>query len=49
MNANASSFTYIVESIDMWHGTLGHVKFASIRKLKELRISNANKSHGTGE
>ena len=49
MNANTSSFAYIIESIDMWHGRLGHVNFASIRKLKDLKLINACESHETGK
>lgn len=50
MNASVSSYAYIVESIDMWHGRLGdHVNFASIRKHKELRLINSSKSYETSK
>ena len=49
MNANTSSSAYIIESIDMWHGRLGHVNFASIKKLKDVKIINACESHETGK
>ena len=49
INANAFSFAYIVESIDLWHGRLRHVNFASIKKLKDLKLINARESHETGE
>ena len=49
MNANTSSFAYIIESIDLWHGRLGHVNFASIRKHKDLKLINACESHETGK
>ncbi|KAA0035615.1 ty1-copia retrotransposon protein [Cucumis melo var. makuwa] len=45
MNANVSSFAYIVESVDLWHGRLEHLNFASIRKLKDLRLIHASESH----
>ena len=49
MNANTSSFAYIIESIDLWHGRLGHANFASIRKLKNLKLINACESHENGK
>ncbi|KAA0041580.1 ty1-copia retrotransposon protein [Cucumis melo var. makuwa] len=49
MNANASSSTYLIESANLWHGRLGHVNFASIRKLKDLRLINTSESHETGK
>ncbi|KAA0052337.1 ty1-copia retrotransposon protein [Cucumis melo var. makuwa] len=45
MNANASSSVYMIESVNLWHGRLGHVNFASIRKLKDLRLINTYESH----
>lgn len=47
MNASTYSFTYIVESLDMWHGRLGHVNIASIRKIKELKLINASEAYET--
>ncbi|KAA0042080.1 ty1-copia retrotransposon protein [Cucumis melo var. makuwa] len=49
MNANASSSAYVIESANLWHGRLGHVNFASIRKLKDLRLINTSESHETGK
>ena len=49
MNANVSSSAYITESIDLWHGRLGHANFASIRKLKDLKLINACELHETGK
>ena len=49
MNANVSSSAYIVESVDLWHGKLGHVNFASIKKLKNSRLINASKLHEIGK
>ena len=37
MNGNASSSAYIAKSIDMGHGRLGHINFASIKRLKNMR------------
>lgn len=48
-NENVSSFAYIVESIDMWHGKLGHVNVASIKQLKELKLINTSESHENGK
>ncbi|KAA0049696.1 ty1-copia retrotransposon protein [Cucumis melo var. makuwa] len=49
MNANASSSAYVIESANLWHGRLGHVNFASIKKLKDLRLINTSESHETGK
>ena len=32
MNKNDTSFVYILES-NLWHGRLGHVNFAALRRL----------------
>ncbi|KAL3509160.1 hypothetical protein ACH5RR_028561 [Cinchona calisaya] len=37
MNKNAT-FTYIIDSIDMWHARLGHVNVDSIRSMKNLNL-----------
>ncbi|TYK01594.1 ty1-copia retrotransposon protein [Cucumis melo var. makuwa] len=47
INENASSSAYVIESVNLWHGRLGHVNFASIRKLKDLRLINTSESHET--
>ena len=31
VNENASNSAYIIESVDLWHGTLGHLNFAFIK------------------
>ncbi|TYK05191.1 ty1-copia retrotransposon protein [Cucumis melo var. makuwa] len=49
MNANASSSAYLIESANLWHGRLEHVNFASIRKLKDLRLINTSETHETGK
>jgi len=40
MNGNASTSAYIAESIDLWQGRIGHVSFASIKRLKNILIVN---------
>jgi hypothetical protein len=35
MNENVSPI-YLVDSVDLWHGRLGHVNFSYIKKMKEL-------------
>jgi len=37
LNRNASTSAYIAESVDLWHGRLGHVNFASIKWLKHMQ------------
>ena len=49
MNVNISSYAYVIEAIDLWHGRLGHVNFALIRKLKDLKLINACESHENGK
>lgn len=46
MNENASCFTYMIESFDMWHGRLRHVNVGSIKRLKILHLINVSDSHG---
>jgi len=41
MNENASSSAYIVESVDLSHGRLGYVNFASIKQLKNMKLISA--------
>jgi hypothetical protein len=38
MNNNASGSIYIVESIDVWHDRLGHLNFASIKRLRTMDL-----------
>jgi len=35
-NGNASTSIYIAKSVDLWHGRLGHVNYASINKLRNM-------------
>lgn len=49
INASDSSLAYIVESLDMWHGRLGHVNIALVKKLKELKLINAYETHETSK
>ena len=37
-NISSSDFTYIAESIDLWHGRLGHVNFSSIKRLTNIHL-----------
>ena len=34
MNIAITSLAYIVESFDLWHGRLGHVNVATIKRMK---------------
>ena len=36
----SSASAYIVESANMWHGRLGHLNIASIKKLKTMNLIN---------
>ena len=37
----SSSFSYLVDSIDVWHGRLGHISLGYIKKMKEYGIINS--------
>ena len=37
-NNTSSSFAYIVDSCDIWHGRLGHVNFSYMKKMVELSL-----------
>jgi len=37
-NKNNSSFSYLLESCDMWHERLGHVNYSFIQKLINLEL-----------
>jgi len=42
-NEKPSSSAYIAESVDLWHSRLGHVNFASLKRLRNMRlIPNVN-------
>ena len=42
-NETATNSTYITESVDLWHGGLGHFNFASLKRLRNMRlIPNVN-------
>lgn len=39
INGNAStSSAYLVDSVDLWHGRLGHVNFTYIKKMKDVGL-----------
>ena len=38
---SSSSCAYLVDSIDVWHGRLGHVNLSYIKKMKECGIINS--------
>ena len=38
MNENASSSAYIAEYLNLGHGRLGHVTFAPIKQLKNIKL-----------
>ncbi|KAK9681844.1 hypothetical protein RND81_10G031300 [Saponaria officinalis] len=38
LNNNISTSSYIAESIDIWHGRLGHVNVDSIKKLRTMNL-----------
>ena len=38
MNESASSSTYIVDSLDLWHARHDHVNFAYIRRMKQFGL-----------
>ena len=37
-NGNASTSVYIAESVDLWHGRLAYVNYASMNKLRNMRL-----------
>ncbi|CAH9139832.1 unnamed protein product [Cuscuta epithymum] len=42
-NAKSSpSFAYMAESVNVWHGRLGHVNFGSLKKLRNMHLINVN-------
>ena len=45
MNISSNSSAYMVESLDLWHGRLGHVNVATIKRMKQMvLISNLTNS-----
>ena len=36
--SSSFAFAYTVESIDVWHGRLGHVNITSIKRVKKLNL-----------
>ena len=38
MNISCNSFAYIVESLDLWHGRLGHVNVAASKRIKQISL-----------
>jgi hypothetical protein len=41
VNENSSSCAYLVDSINIWHGRLGHINLEHINKMKETGIINS--------
>ena len=42
-NETVVNSVYIAESVDLWHGRLGHVNFASLKRIRNMRlIPNVN-------
>ena len=39
MSRNACSSAYIVKCIDLWHGRLSHVNYASIKRLRHMKLN----------
>ena len=37
----SSSYAYLVDSIDVWYGRLGHINLGNIKKMKESGIINS--------
>ncbi|KAL0336726.1 UNVERIFIED_CONTAM: Retrovirus-related Pol polyprotein from transposon TNT 1-94 [Sesamum radiatum] len=37
-NKNSSNSAYLIESIDIWHGRLGHVNYSSIKRLENMNL-----------
>ena len=38
MNISSNSFAYIAEYLDLWHGRLGHVNVAAIKRMKQMSL-----------
>lgn len=39
INGNAStSSAFLIDSVDLWHGRLGHVNFTYIKKMKDVGL-----------
>ena len=38
MNNDVPSSAYIVESLNLWHGRLGHVNIASIKRMRNMNL-----------
>ena len=49
MNASTSKFAYIVESVNMWHGSLDYMNIALVKKLKKLKLINRSETHETNK
>lgn len=44
MNEIASSSTYMIDSIDLWHGKLGHVSILYVKKMQSLSLISSIKN-----
>ena len=38
LNISSNSSAYIVESLDLWHGRLGHVNVAAVKRMKQMSL-----------
>lgn len=38
MNISSNCSAYIVESLDLWHGRLGHVNVAASKRIKQISL-----------
>ncbi|KAL0334036.1 UNVERIFIED_CONTAM: hypothetical protein Sangu_1559800 [Sesamum angustifolium] len=41
-NKIASDSVYLIESINIWHSRLGHVNYASIKRLRNMKLINTS-------
>jgi len=37
-NETTANYVYIAESVDLWYGRLGHVNFASLKRLRNMYL-----------
>ena len=40
INGNTSSSVYMLDSLDLWHGRLGHVNYSYLKRMKQLGLLN---------
>ncbi|KAL2237783.1 UNVERIFIED_CONTAM: Retrovirus-related Pol polyprotein from transposon TNT 1-94 [Sesamum indicum] len=46
INKISCSSAYLMESVDIWHGRLGHVNYSSIKRLKTMNLINISDTNG---